>query len=175
VAVIHGSALTTLEEKEGEYGEPAIEKLLNAIDNNLPTPKREVDKPFLMAVEAIYNVSGRGSVCTGMPYLLKSPIDIDFFSSFCVNIGVVEQGTVKVGDNVEVVGMNAENKIFSASVTGIETFHKQLDDGRAGDSVGLLLRGPNRNDLKRGQIVCKPGSIKPHKRFEAQVRHHNYG
>ena len=92
-----------------------------------------------------------------------------------MNVGVVEQGTVKVGDNVEVVGMNSENKIFSASVTGIETFHKQLDDGRAGDSVGLLLRGPNRNDLKRGQIVCKPGSIKPHKRFEAQVRHHNYG
>jgi len=148
IAVVHGSALQTLEENvESPYGEKAVQKLLDAIDTTLPQPKREVEKPFLMAVEAIYNVSGRGSVCTG----------------------VVEQGTVKVGDDVEVVGMNAENKIHKATVTGIETFHKNLDDGRAGDSVGLLLRGPNRNDLKRGQVVCKPGSITPHKRFDAQV------
>lgn len=147
VAVVHGSALMTLEEKDSPYGEAALEKLLTAIDDTLPLPKRDTDKPFLMAVEAIYNVAGRGSVCTG----------------------VVEQGTVKVGDNVEVVGMNNENRIMPAAVTGIETFHKSLDDGRAGDSVGLLLRGPNRNDLKRGQIICKPNTIKPHKRFEAQV------
>jgi len=146
-AVIHGSALATLEENDSQYGEKAIQKLLDAIDTTLPQPKREVDKPFLMAVEAIYNVSGRGSVCTG----------------------VVEQGTVRVGDDLEVVGMNAENKIHKATVTGIETFHKSLDDGRAGDSIGLLLRGPNRNDLKRGQVVCKPGSLTPHRKFEAQV------
>lgn len=145
--VIFGSALAVLEETESPYGKPAIQKLLEAIDTKLPQPKRETDKDFLMAIEGVYNVSGRGAVATG----------------------VVEQGKIKIGDDVDIVGMTPTSRVIKAAVTGIETFHKSMDDGLAGDSIGLLLRGPTKEELKRGQVICKPGSITPHRRFEAQV------
>lgn len=144
--VIQGSALAALEEKDSELGAPAIMKLLDALDA-LPQPQRMVDKPFLMAIEALYNISGRGTVATG----------------------VVEQGKVKVGDEVEIVGMREDNKKIKGVVTGIETFHKLLDEGQAGDSIGLLLRGPTKDDLRKGQVVGKPGTLSAHKKFEANV------
>jgi elongation factor Tu len=144
--IIHGSALEAIELKDTEYGIQAIRKLLATVDE-LPQPERQTDKPFLMAIEALYTISGRGTVATG----------------------VVEQGKVKIGDEVEVLGMQEDAKKIKGVVTGIETFHKQMEEGFAGDSIGLLLRGPNRDDLKRGQVVGKPGTLSAHKKFEANV------
>jgi len=144
--VIQGSALAALEGRDPELGAKAIQKLLEALDA-LPLPQRMTDKPFLMAIEALYNISGRGSVATG----------------------VVESGKVKVGDEVEIVGMRDDYKKVKGVVTGIETFHKSLDEGQAGDSIGLLLRGPTKDDMKKGQVVGKPGTLHGHKKFEANV------
>ena len=117
---------------------------MDAVDESIPTPVRDVDKPFLLAVEDVFTITGRGTVATGR----------------------VERGTLKLNDNVEIVGVVPTKKTV---VTGIEMFRKLLDDARAGDNVGLLLRGVERNDIQRGQVVVKPGSVTPHKKFKAQV------
>jgi len=144
--VIHGSALEALELKDTEYGIPAMKKLLETIDA-LPQPQRQTDKPFLMAIEGVYNILGRGTVATG----------------------VVEQGKVKIGDEVEILGMTEDGKKMKSVVTGIETYHKQMDEGLAGDSIGLLLRGAPKDDVKRGQVIGKPGTLSSHKKFDANV------
>ena len=144
IPIIHGSALKAMEEDQSEIGEPSILKLMEAVDNYIPIPKREVDKPFLMPVEDVFSITGRGTVGTGR----------------------IESGRVKVGEEVEMVGIHDTRKTV---VTGVEMFRKQLDDGQAGDNVGLLLRGVNKEDLERGMVLVKPGSIKPHKKFKAEV------
>jgi elongation factor Tu len=144
VPVIRGSALKALEEaKPGEWSEKII-ALMDAVDKYIPVPPRDVDKPFLMPVEDVFTITGRGTVGTGR----------------------VERGRVKVGDEVEIVGFRESKK---SVVTGIEMFRKLLDEGIAGDNVGVLLRGIERDDIERGQVLAKPGSIKPHKKFEAEV------
>jgi len=142
--IIRGSALKALEGEESEYGTESIQKLLEACDSFIPEPKREIDKPFLMPVEDVFTITGRGTVVTGR----------------------VERGIVKVGDEVEIVGFRPTNKTV---VTGVEMFKKLLDEGRAGDNIGALLRGIKRDDVERGQVLCKPGSITPHKKFKAEV------
>src|SRR5579859_4994830 len=142
--IIHGSALKALEGDQSEIGVPSIIKLVEALDSFIPEPVRVLDKPFLMPVEDVFSISGRGTVITGR----------------------VERGIVKVGDEVEIVGIRDTQKTI---VTGVEMFRKLLDQGQAGDNVGLLLRGTKRDDVERGQVVCKPGSIKPHTQFEAEV------
>ena len=142
--IIHGSALKALEGDQSEIGVPSIIKLVEALDSFIPEPVRVLDKPFLMPVEDVFSISGRGTVITGR----------------------VERGIVKVGDEVEIVGIRDTVKTI---VTGVEMFRKLLDQGQAGDNVGLLLRGTKRDDVERGQVVCKPGSIKPHTQFEAEV------
>jgi elongation factor Tu len=142
--IIHGSALKALEGDKSEIGVPSIEKLVAALDSFIPEPVRVLDKPILMPVEDVFSISGRGTVITGR----------------------VERGIVKVGDEVEIVGIRDTVKTI---VTGVEMFRKLLDQGQAGDNVGLLLRGTKRDDVERGQVVCKPGSIKPHTDFEAEV------
>lgn len=142
--IIRGSALMALEGKNPELGHNAILKLMETVDNYIPLPNRPVDQPFLMPVEDVFSISGRGTVATGR----------------------IEQGTLKVGDEVEIVGLG---KNLKTTCTGVEMFRKLLDSGQAGDNVGLLLRGLKREDLARGQVICKPGSIKPHSKFEAQV------
>jgi len=142
--IIHGSALKALEGDQSEIGVPSILKLVEALDSFIPEPVRVLDKPFLMPVEDVFSISGRGTVITGR----------------------VERGIVKVGDEVEIVGIRDTVKTI---VTGVEMFRKLLDQGQAGDNVGLLLRGTKRDDVERGQVVCKPGSIKPHTQFEAEV------
>jgi len=144
VAVIRGSATKALEGDQGELGEPAIQKLMEALDRDIPEPKRETDKPFLMAVEDVFSITGRGTVATGR----------------------VERGTVKVGDNIEIVGIKDTQK---SVVTGIEMFRKLLDDARAGDNVGILLRGIEKSQIERGQVIVAPNSIKPHKKFKAKL------
>jgi len=144
--IIHGSAMEALELKDSDYGLKAMAKLLEAIDN-LPQPARQTDKPFLMAVEAVYLILGRGTVATG----------------------VVEQGKVKLGDEVEIMGMSEDPKKIKGVVTGIETFHKQMEEAIAGDSVGLLLRGPTKDDLRKGQVIAKPNTLTAHKKFDANV------
>ncbi len=147
VPVIRGSALKAM---ECGCGKPECEKcksifeLVNALDTYIPEPKREVDKPFLMSIEDVFTITGRGTVGTGR----------------------VERGKVKVGEEVEVVGLGSHKK---SVVTGVEMFRKTLDEGIAGDNVGVLLRGMEKDELKRGMVVAKPGSIKPHKKFDAQV------
>jgi elongation factor Tu len=144
VPVIRGSALKALEEaKPGEWSEKIL-ALMDAVDKYIPVPPRDVDKPFLMPVEDVFTITGRGTVGTGR----------------------VERGRVKVGDEVEIVGFRESKK---SVVTGIEMFRKLLDEGIAGDNVGVLLRGIERDDIERGQVLAKPGSIKPHKKFEAEV------
>jgi elongation factor Tu len=144
VPVIRGSALKALEEtKPGEWSEKIL-SLMDAVDKYIPVPPRDVDKPFLMPVEDVFTITGRGTVGTGR----------------------VERGRVKVGDEVEIVGFRESKK---SVVTGIEMFRKLLDEGIAGDNVGVLLRGIERDDIERGQVLAKPGSIKPHKKFEAEV------
>jgi elongation factor Tu len=122
-----------------------IRELLDVIDNYIPEPPREVDKPFMMPVEDVFSIKGRGTVVTGR----------------------VERGRIKVGDAVEIVGLR--EKSMNSVVTGVEMFHKTLDEGLAGDNLGLLLRGIERTDVERGMVIAKPGSIKPHTRFSAQV------
>ena len=146
--IIKGSALKALEAAQaGKIDDPAcacIQELLDAIDSYIPAPQRETDKPFLMPVEDVFTITGRGTVATGR----------------------VERGVIRMNDTVEIVGMGAQKQTV---VTGVEMFRKLLDEARAGDNVGLLLRGIQRTDIERGQVLCKPGSIKPHTKFTAQV------
>jgi len=144
IPIVRGSALKALEGDKGELGGPAILKLMDEVDRYIPQPTRDVDKPFLMPVEDVFSISGRGTVATGR----------------------VERGRVKVGEEVEIVGINATTKTV---VTGVEMFRKLLDEGQAGDNVGCLLRGTKREEIERGQVLAKPGSITPHTQFEAEV------
>jgi len=142
--IVTGSARLALEGDQSEYGEPAIFRLAEALDTYIPTPERAIDKPFLLPIEDVFSISGRGTVVTGR----------------------VERGIVKVGEEIEIVGIKATTK---TTCTGVEMFRKLLDQGQAGDNVGLLLRGTKREDVERGQVLCKPGSITPHTEFEASV------
>ncbi len=142
--VVIGSALKALEGDTSEIGVPSIWKLIAAMDSYIPVPERPVDMPFLMPIEDVFSISGRGTVVTGR----------------------VERGIVKVSEEVEIVGIRATTK---TTCTGVEMFRKLLDEGRAGDNVGILLRGTKREDVERGQVLCKPGSVKPHSHFEAEV------
>jgi elongation factor Tu len=142
--VIRGSALKALEGDKGDLGEPSVMRLMDAVDAYIPTPARATDKPFLMPVEDVFSISGRGTVATGR----------------------VERGIVKVGEEIEIVGLRPTQKTV---VTGVEMFRKLLDEGRAGDNIGALLRGLKREDVERGQVLSKPGSITPHTKFKGQV------
>ncbi|AXA83532.1 elongation factor Tu [Lysobacter oculi] len=142
--IIHGSARLALEGDQSEIGVPAILKLVEALDTFIPEPERDIDKPFLMPVEDVFSISGRGTVVTGR----------------------IERGVIKVGEEIEIVGIRPTQK---TTVTGVEMFRKLLDQGQAGDNAGLLLRGTKRDDVERGQVLCKPGSINPHTDFEAEV------
>ncbi|MGE0010042.1 MAG: elongation factor Tu [Candidatus Babeliales bacterium] len=144
IPVIRGSALKALEGDKGELGAQAIQKLMDACDNYIPEPAREIDKPFLMAVEGVFSIPGRGTVATGR----------------------IERGKVKVGEEVEIVGFGEKIKTI---VTGVEMFRKELSEGLAGDNVGLLLRGVKKEDIERGMVICKTGTVKPHKKFKCQV------
>ncbi|TMA52368.1 MAG: elongation factor Tu [Deltaproteobacteria bacterium] len=143
IPIIKGSALKALEGDPGELGSVAIQALMDAIDNYIPEPKREIEKAFLMPVEDVFSISGRGTVATGR----------------------IERGKIKVGEEVEVVGIRATQKTV---VTGVEMFRKLLDEGIAGDNVGCLLRGLKREEIERGQVLAKPGSITPHTKFQAE-------
>jgi elongation factor Tu len=142
--VIHGSALPAYQNPTDPEATKCIQELMDAIDAFIPEPQRAVDKPFLMAIEDVFSIEGRGTVATGR----------------------IERGIVKVGDEIEVVGLEASRKTI---VTGVEMFKKLLDSGQAGDNVGCLLRGIKRDDIQRGQVLAKPGSITPHTKFEAEV------
>ncbi len=142
--IIIGSALKALEGDQSDIGVASIVKLVEAIDSYIPQPERPVDGAFLMPVEDVFSISGRGTVVTGR----------------------IERGIVKVGDEIEIVGIRPNQK---TTCTGVEMFRKLLDNGQAGDNVGVLLRGTKREDVERGQVLCKPGSIKPHTKFEAEV------
>jgi elongation factor Tu len=144
IPIIRGSALKALEGDESEIGKPAILKLMEALDTYVPQPKREIDKPFLLPVEDVFSIQGRGTVATGR----------------------IQQGKIKVGDEVEIVGIRATTK---TTITGVEMFRKLLDDAQAGDNVGCLLRGLKREDIERGQVIAAPGSITPHTKFKAEV------
>ena len=145
IPIIVGSALKGLEgDKDSELGEKSIVKLVEAMDNYFEIPKRETDKPFLLPIEDVFSISGRGTVVTGR----------------------IERGIIKVGEEVEIVGIRATQK---TTCTGVEMFRKLLDEGRAGDNVGVLLRGTKKDDVERGQVLSKPGTITPHKKFEAEV------
>ncbi|WP_424145549.1 elongation factor Tu [Stenotrophomonas rhizophila] len=142
--IIAGSARLALEGDQSEIGVPAVIKLVEALDSWIPTPERDIDKPFLMPVEDVFSISGRGTVVTGR----------------------IERGVIKVGEEIEIVGIRPVQK---TTVTGVEMFRKLLDQGQAGDNAGLLLRGTKRDDVERGQVLAKPGSIKPHTQFDAEV------
>src|ERR1700712_4047811 len=142
--IIHGSAKLALEGDKGVLGEQAIMKLAEALDTYIPQPERAIDGAFLMPVEDVFSISGRGTVVTGR----------------------IERGIVKINEEVEIVGIKDTVK---TTCTGVEMFRKLLDQGQAGDNVGVLLRGTKREDVERGQVLCKPGSIKPHTKFEAEV------
>jgi len=142
--IIIGSALKALEGDESDIGVPSIKKLFDALDSNIPVPDRPVDQPFLMPIEDVFSISGRGTVVTGR----------------------IERGVVKVGDEIEIVGIRETTK---TTCTGVEMFRKLLDSGEAGDNVGVLLRGTKREEVERGQVLCVPGSITPHTKFEAEV------
>jgi elongation factor Tu len=142
--IIIGSALKALNGDEGEYGSQAIAKLMDALDEYIPQPERALDRPFLMPIEDVFSISGRGTVVTGR----------------------VERGIVHVGDDIEIIGLRDTVK---TTCTGVEMFRKLLDEGRAGDNVGVLLRGTKRDDVERGQVLAKPGSITPHTKFECEV------
>ena len=144
IPIIHGSALKALEGDAGDLGEGSIKKLMEAVDSYIPQPERPVDQPFLMPIEDVFSISGRGTVVTGR----------------------VERGIVKVGEEIEIVGLKDTVK---TTCTGVEMFRKLLDQGQAGDNVGVLLRGTKREDVERGQVLCKPGSIKPHTKFTAET------
>ena len=142
--LVVGSALKALEGDDSEIGVPSVIRLVEALDSYIPEPERAVDQPFLMPIEDVFSISGRGTVVTGR----------------------VERGIVKVGDDIEIVGIKDTTK---TTVTGVEMFRKLLDEGRAGENVGVLLRGTKRDDVERGQVLAKPGSITPHTTFEAEV------
>jgi len=144
IPVVKGSALMALENKRPEIGHDAILKLMSEVDRYIPTPERAVDKPFLMPVEDVFSISGRGTVVTGR----------------------VERGIIKVGQDVEIVGLAPTQK---TTITGIEMFRKLLDEGRAGDNCGCLLRGTKKEEVERGQVLAAPGTIKPHKKFKAEA------
>ncbi len=142
--IISGSARLALEGDQSEIGVPAVIKLVEALDSWIPEPERDIDKTFLMPVEDVFSISGRGTVVTGR----------------------IERGVIKVGEEIEIVGIRPVQK---TTVTGVEMFRKLLDQGQAGDNAGLLLRGTKRDDVQRGQVLAKPGSIKPHTKFEGEV------
>jgi elongation factor Tu len=144
IPIVKGSALMALEDKKPELGREAILKLMDAVDENIPQPERPIDQPFLMPIEDVFSISGRGTVVTGR----------------------IERGVVKVGEEVEIVGIKDTQKSI---VTGVEMFRKLLDQGQAGDNVGCLLRGIDKEAVERGQVLCKPGSVKPHKKFKAEA------
>jgi len=144
IPITKGSALMALENKQPEIGHDAILALMKTVDDYIPQPERPIDRPFLMPVEDVFSISGRGTVVTGR----------------------VERGIVKVGEEVEIVGIRATQK---TTVTGVEMFRKLLDQGQAGDNIGALLRGTKREDVERGQVLCKPGSVKPHTKFTAEA------
>jgi elongation factor Tu len=144
IPIIKGSALKALEGDKGDLGEPSIMRLMDAVDSYIPTPVRATDKPFLMPVEDVFSISGRGTVATGR----------------------IERGIIKVGEEVEIVGLRPTVKTV---VTGVEMFRKLLDEGRAGDNIGALLRGLKREEVERGQVLAKPGSITPHTKFKGEV------
>ncbi len=142
--IIRGSALKALEGDTSELGEPSIKKLVDALDTYIPDPVRETDKPFLMPIEDIFSIEGRGTVVTGR----------------------IERGIIKVGEEIEIVGIRPTAK---TTVTGIEMFNKQLDEGMAGDNAGILLRGTKKDDVERGQVLSKSGTVTPHTEYEAEV------
>ena len=142
--IVKGSALAAVEKRDDEIGKNSILELMKAVDEHIPQPARDVDKPFLMPVEDVFSISGRGTVATGR----------------------IESGVIKTGEEVEIVGIKETKK---SVCTGVEMFRKLLDSGEAGDNVGILLRGIERDDIERGQVLCKPGSITPHTKFEAQA------
>ena len=142
--IVIGSALKALEGDQSDIGVPAVVKLVEALDRYIPEPERAIDQPFLMPIEDVFSISGRGTVVTGR----------------------VERGIVKVGDEVAIVGIKDTTK---TTVTGVEMFRKLLDEGRAGENVGVLLRGTKRDEVERGQVLAQPGSITPHTKFEAEV------
>ncbi len=142
--IIRGSALKALEGDTSEMGEPSIMKLVEALDTYIPDPVRQTDKPFLMPIEDIFSIEGRGTVVTGR----------------------IERGMIKIGEEIEIVGIRPTAK---TTVTGIEMFNKQLDEGQAGDNAGILLRGTKKDEVERGQVLAKPGSVTPHSEFEGEV------
>jgi elongation factor Tu len=144
IPIIAGSALAAMEGRDPEIGKNKILELMKAVDDNIPTPERPIDKPFMMAIEDVFSISGRGTVVTGR----------------------VDRGIIKVGEEVEIVGIRPTVK---TTVTGVEMFRKLLDQGQAGDNIGALLRGVEREGVERGQVLAKPGSITPHKNFQAEV------
>ena len=143
--VVKGSALKALTEEGSEVGEKAIRELMKVVDETIEMPKRDIEKPFLMPIEDVFSISGRGTVVTGR----------------------IEQGKVKVGEEIEIIGIKKENK--KTTCTGVEMFKKELDEGMAGDNAGLLLRGIAKEEVERGQVLAKPGSITPHTKFKAEV------
>jgi elongation factor Tu len=144
IPIIKGSALCALEDKQPELGEQAILKLMEAVDSYIPQPKRDIEKPFLMPIEDVFSISGRGTVVTGR----------------------VERGIINVGDEIEIVGIRPTQKTV---ITGVEMFRKLLDRGEAGDNIGALLRGTKREEVERGQVLAKPGTITPHTKFTAEI------
>jgi len=142
--IIIGSALKALEGDQSDIGVPSIIKLVDALDSYIPEPQRDIDKPFLMPIEDVFSISGRGTVVTGR----------------------IERGVIKVGEEIEIVGIRPTVK---TTCTGVEMFRKLLDQGEAGDNVGVLLRGTKREEVERGQVLAKPGTITPHTKFEAEV------
>jgi elongation factor Tu len=144
IPMIKGSAVAALEDKDKKIGEDAIRELMAAVDSYIPTPERPIDKPFLMPIEDVFSISGRGTVVTGR----------------------VERGVVKVGEELEIVGIRPTTK---TTCTGVEMFRKLLDQGQAGDNIGALLRGVDREGVERGQVLAKPGTVKPHKKFVAEA------
>jgi elongation factor Tu len=144
IPIVKGSALAALEGREEAIGRASIKELMDAVDSYIPQPERPIDKPFLMPIEDVFSISGRGTVVTGR----------------------IERGVVKVGEEVEIVGIKPTSKTV---VTGVEMFRKLLDQGQAGDNVGCLLRGIDRDSVERGQVLCKPGSVTPHTKFKAEA------
>jgi elongation factor Tu len=144
IPIVRGSALCALEDRDPKVGRDSIAELMTAVDENIPQPDRAVDKPFMMAIEDVFSISGRGTVVTGR----------------------IDRGVIKVGEEVEIVGIRPTVK---TTVTGVEMFRKLLDQGQAGDNVGCLLRGIEREGVERGQVLAKPGSITPHTNFQAEI------
>lgn len=144
IPFIRGSALKALNGESSDLGKPSIGRLMDALDNYIPTPVRAIEKPFLMAMEGVFSISGRGTVVTGR----------------------IERGVIKVGDEVDIIGLGINKK---AVVTGVEMFRKEMISGEAGDNVGLLLRGIAKTEVERGMVLCKPGSVKPYKKFKCQI------